>query len=919
MRQWLMKTLVIVLTVALMLGAFPSSGAVAQAAAQGGIPLVVSLPAFWEDLVTPEILAQFEAKYGVDVIPLFTQNTFGFRGGGVTAVDDHLDETEELVNTADVVYVDAATLMPEDTLAGYFLDLKPLAQSDPVMDDADFIPAAWQSYQWDNGLWALPLSVDAIVVTYDPAAFDAVGLAYPTDRWTMNDFATAARLLTTYNADGTVATPGFTVNSGGNNLDVFLRSLATKGMYDPTTMPNQPNFTDPALEANLTTWFDLIQEGVAGMQLGGGDGNEIPLRVEGVLGYAMRGGFGPNQQEETVHYASLLPGGVAGLNVQAFAVSAGTLYPQLAYELAKFLTLRPELASNTFSVAPARYSLAGMTVADNGNAVPGEPGNGGNPVRFAGNLNIPDTIQPTIDQALAFGLPVAELRYSGYLNTALNEMSGGLDARSALQTAEAQAVADVQTAQARYGNVYLAVTVPVTGPPVVDDGEIVLTCALNQGLGGRQGGQAQLPNQAEWDQLIADFVATDPQVGAVVIETTNSTDLATLAESYDCFILPTNGVPGADLTPVLNVDPLIDTDPTFDRNDVIGNTLAQLQADNKTWALPLAIQPQMLEYNPALLAQAGVPEPVNGWTADTFTDALRMLKPFTADVAPFNPIDPSGSYIMMLIAAYGGLPLDYRTDPVTVNFTDPATVDALRQVLDLAKAGYITYGGLNTMAQGGVFLIDGSSPITTNTLSRFTFGGGPGGGPDGGPEGFAVPDTVTTTYPQGNTYGVIAYEITTGYISATAQNPEAAYRFLSVVSRSPQLFSGMPARQSLVYDPVVAAAQGPEIVAVYQQLDAILRNPNTIVFPTFTQGGGRAALSFVENYWLNRAMDRYVLEDADLALELAEAEMLTLAYQECVAGITINAEPGQGGMQREVFMQMQQCATAVDPDFSLGG
>jgi hypothetical protein len=53
----------------------------------------------------------------------------------------------------------------------------------------------------------------------------------------------------------------------------------------------------------------------------------------------------------------------------------------------------------------------------------------------------------------------------------------------------------------------------------------------------------------------------------------------------------------------------------------------------------------------------------------------------------------------MLIAAYGGLPFDYRTDPPTLNFTDPATVEAIRQVLDLAKADLIQYETL-TMNTG---------------------------------------------------------------------------------------------------------------------------------------------------------------------------------------------------------------------------
>lgn len=918
MRHWLSKAPGAFIAALLIVSAV-SPGAATPAAAQGAIPLVVSLPTIWEDVLTPETLAQFEAQYGVDVIPVFSQNTFGFFGGAGAAVEDHLDSTEELVNSADVMYVDPTTLSVEDTLAGYFLDLMPLAQSDPAMDSADFIPAAWQSYQWDNGLWALPLSLDVILVTYDPAAFDAVGLAYPSERWTLDDFANAARLLTTYNADGTISTPGFTVSSSGNNLDVFLRSLTGGGLYDPATMPNQPSFADPALETTLATWYDLAQEGVAVAQ-GGGFGEEIPLRIEGVMGYSQR----PRREEqdaETVRYASLLPGGVAGLNVQGFAVSAGTQYPELAYELAKFLTLRPELTSNQFSVAPARYSLDGVAATNNNNnnGGPGGGGPGGGPGGGFANRNVPDTIQPTVDQGLAAGLPVSELRYTAYLSTALTEMDAGVDARSALQTAEAQAVADVQTASARYGNVYLSITPPATGGVVLQPGEIALTCAVNMGFGGRFGGQAgDLPGQDQWDQVVADFVASSPQVGAVILESTNSTDLATLAESYDCFILPTNAVPGSDLTPILNLDPLIDTDLTFDRNDVIGNTLAQLQSDNKTWALPLAIQPQMLEYDSEQFAWAGVPEPTNGWTADAFTDALRMLKSTNPDTVPFAANDPSGAYIMMLIGAYGGLPLDYRTDPVTVNFTDTANVDAIRQVLDLARDGYISYSALTNVVGGAIEVLQGgeTSAITTNTMSQFNVR--IPGGPDfpGGAEAVTL---LTTTYPQGSTFGVISYEITTGYISATAQNPDAAYSFLSAVARSPQLFSGMPARQSLVYDPVVAAAQGPEIVAVYQQLDTLLRNPNTIVFPTYSAGRGRSATNFIEGYWLNRAMDRYVLEDADLEYELAEAEMLTLAYQDCAASIVVDDTGAGQGENFGLFQQIQQCATSVDPDFTLGG
>ena len=291
----------------------------------------------------------------------------------------------------------------------------------------------------------------------------------------------------------------------------------------------------------------------------------------------------------------------------------------------------------------------------------------------------------------------------------------------------------------------------------------------------------------------------------------------------------------------------------------------------------------------------------------------RCSSPTTPIPTPFVPNDPSGSYLLMLIAAYGGLPLDYRTDPPTVNFTDPATVDAIRQVLDLATDGYIDYSSL--VGEGGFVVTIGGENSTTR--SRPT--------PSTGFERFGPPDAadqttmVMTTYPQGSQYGVIAYQITTGYISATAQNPEAAYRFLSQVARNPQLFSGMPARQSLVSDPAVIAAQGEDMAAMYQQLDALLRAPNTIVFPTFTDGRGGGPLSFMQTYWLQRAFDNYIVNGADLDTELADAELITTAYMECAANIVVDTSATTRRPRRALRRQIAQCATSVDPTFSFGG
>jgi ABC-type glycerol-3-phosphate transport system substrate-binding protein len=685
-------------------------------------------------------------------------------------------------------------------------------------------------------------------------------------------------------------------------------------------MPSSPQFSNPELENILYTWQTLLDEGVIsntiGFGFGGDDAATIPMQLDGSLGYSQ--GF---NNQENVRQAALLPSGTAGLNVQGFAVSSGTQYPEMAYELAKFLTTRSELTDNPFGVEAARYSVANDQTNNNGNGnnQGGGPGGGNGPgggggIRFGGG-NVPEHIQPVIDEALTVAMPVSELRYASYLNNVLTEMeSNGGDVTAALQAVEVTAVANQQTAIANSATVSVIVATP---PPVVElsAGQIELNIGVNTGFGFGGPGGNQFANQEEWDALNDEFLATESVVGRVNLESVNNNDLDALSEQYDCFILSENVVAGNDVSSLLNLDPLLDTDLNFDRNDVVGNALVQLQQDNRTYGIPIVIQPQMLQYDTELFRLAGVPEPIDGWTIDEFADALRLLSSVVdPDTAPFVPNDPSGAYINMLVAAYGGLPIDYRTDPPTLNFTDAATVDAIRQTLDLVVNGYIEYTGLSTIGGNVTIAFGESNAITTDLLRGIQFTqGGPGGG---GNDEFVFENTTSLVlYPQGSQYGVISYNIYAGYISTTAENPEACYRWLSSVAQNPQLFSGMPAQRSLINDPEVVASMDADTLAVYAQVDAIMQNPNTIVFPSII-GGGRGATSFLTEYWLKQAYDNYVLDGADLETELMEAEVTTQAYLDCVATLP-PTDPSQGN-GFGAFQGLQECAQRVDPEFNLG-
>jgi ABC-type glycerol-3-phosphate transport system substrate-binding protein len=690
----------------------------------------------------------------------------------------------------------------------------------------------------------------------------------------MDDLAHAARTLTERDENGEVSVPGLLALN--NSVVALMRSLSSAGFYDANTFPNSPLLTNPGLEALLTTWRELEEEGV----IAGGfvdQYEQIPMRLEGSFGL---GNFG-NDPNQPARQGALLPGGHAALDVQGFAVSAGTLYPQEAYALAKFLTNSAEVTNNPFGVRPARLSLAGV-----------EPPSGDDEGGIVFFRPSSPEIEALVDAVLPNALPVSELRFGSYVDAALTKMrDDGLDAVSALQEVETQAIAKLQTVDDLSSETVVAVATPVPDA-VLQPGEITLNFGLSSFIN-------PLPNRDLWDQLMRDFVANDPEVGQVVLDVPFGPGGGNLAETYDCYYLPYNGVPSASLETLLNLDPFLDTDPSFDGNDVVGGTMAQVQRDDRTWALPIDIQPQVLQYHSEKFADAGVPAPENGWTLDAFTDALEMLRVNPEDPAPFVPSD-TGTSLLILIAAYGGLPLDYRTNPPTVNFTDPATVDAVRQVLDLAKAGYIDYQELARLN----FIVIGEGERTDAIYSSAL---------NGFREEIIIGEQENpyrmTTFPTGSEYAAVSYSIGTAYISASSENPEACYRWISEISRHPELFTGMPARRSLINDPALASAQGEDVVAAYNQLDALLADPNTITLPT--PFGGDSPANFLIQFWLNRAFDNYVLNDADLETELSEAQTFVQAYLECTANIPPRDPTAQNPF--EYFQQFQTCATQADP------
>jgi ABC-type glycerol-3-phosphate transport system substrate-binding protein len=255
----------------------------------------------------------------------------------------------------------------------------------------------------------------------------------------------------------------------------------------------------------------------------------------------------------------------------------------------------------------------------------------------------------------------------------------------------------------------------------------------------------------------------------------------------------------------------------------------------------------------------------------------------------------------MLVAAYGGLPIDFRTDPPTISFTDPATVDAIRQVLDLAKQGYLKYDAVGNLMGGAMFGAGLTAPIYTDTLGLFSLR--------------RMMNTSQTdpykptVYPKGSQYAAASFNISTAYISAKSRNPEACYRWISTLATHTELLSALPARRSLLS--ALAQTQGPDVVTLFNETDKLLQDPNTVVFAS-QFASGTSPTGYLIQHWLYQAFDQYVLQDKDLESALKDAEGIAKGFQAC----TVNLPPldtSDTEKARDYIKQFGDCAVKVDP------
>jgi ABC-type glycerol-3-phosphate transport system substrate-binding protein len=477
-----------------------------------------------------------------------------------------------------------------------------------------------------------------------------------------------------------------------------------------------------------------------------------------------------------------------------------------------------------------------------------------------------------------------------YLQFAIDRMQQGVSAQRALQTAEERLITAQQDTADPSDRPPVSV-VPVSEPEQVAGEGVQLRFGFHAYVA-----MLEASNQALWNSVIDDFIADTPRVAGIQMESiVNPVDFT---ESFDCFFTP-RGVNNLQPQTLLDLTPLIMADPNFARDDFVPGTLEQVTYKEGIYGYPMLIQFERLTYNPDAFEQAGIPLPDATWTTSQFTEALTALHSQSGDSAVFGTTRQTSTDLLQLIASYGGLPIDYRSNPPQPAFTVPQNIAAIRQVLDLAREGVIQYVPRPSASSAMTDITASEAPIMPGTA------------------GFLLPQnpppqhTGQTLYPAGTTYTPVSTGVGALYISATTPYPEACYRWIQTVASTPGLIQpGMPARQSMLDDPAFQVAHTAEDIMLYRALLAQLQAPKAIRIPSPWTGNTLLESYWLE-HWLYEAFSAYVLNDTSLEIALGNAQEKADAYMDC-----LNRLPDEDTSQSDInarFELYRSCAASSDP------
>jgi ABC-type glycerol-3-phosphate transport system substrate-binding protein len=719
---------------------------------------------------------------------------FQERHANVTIQYVALDEQTARFGPADLATLADVLLLggqPPPEGATAFLDLAPLAAADLTFDASDFWPGLLNACRAGDVQVGLPLQVSASLILFDRAAFDAAGLAYPAPGWGWEEFRQAADVLTV--REGEVTRRYGFLDSGHSLLLLapFIDGLIGRSGYNAEQMAAElewyvalarrgvmPTHTGDRV-ADTTNRDVLIANRQAAMWVG----SQSDL-------YAWRTIYGDGLG------AAPYPGGgsLAGSNsatARCAFISAGTSHPEAAWLWLHFLSTRPPVMAELSPGAPARPSVAGSSGywAQMGSATAAA-------IRYA------------LERGFYVGPAMAEVRSVGEaLNRALSGRATLTEALPA--TVESQPVVAPPPPATP-----VAVATPKT--TAVPDEDILV---VDYYVGGHPdaaavGALARAFNESQ-EHIMVRLQTAFPNVqgGFGVLD---------MADYYDCFIW--NGWAGAYThnaaftEKFYNLDPLMAAETAAFNQEFDEAHLEQNRIDGTLYALPVAVQPYVVQYNADLLVELGLAPPVPGWTPDEFWALAQAAAHINGgrQVYGFIPNNLRSDDLLLFVPGAEHF-IDIDDNPPSPTFDDPAVARALTWLASMVENGALLPVDTNRSRTNWEYdrsrqqeqyslIVQGRAAMWVH------FVGSGAGGP-------RLPFNIgTAPFPQTHLDQVsgLGPVPTMAVISRRTADPAGCWEWLKFLSAQPDVFSGVPVRRSVQESPVWRAGVGEEAAVAYQ-------------------------------------------------------------------------------------------------------
>ncbi|MDR2435595.1 MAG: sugar ABC transporter substrate-binding protein [Treponema sp.] len=226
--------------------------------------------------------------------------------------------------------------------SGLLMDLTDRIKNSGIADMSNFPPDLVGLYSLNGKNYGIPKDLDTIALFYNKKIFDEMGVAYPTDQWSWDDFADAAKRLTNADHYGYAAAifgqEGYFNFIFQNNGWVISEDRKKSGFDDPKTIDAVQFFVD-FVKNGHSPGLNVTAENTPAALLEAG---KIAM---GTFGSWMLSEFRSNEYVVANCDIQILPKGRDGTQATVYnglgwVAAANTEYPEEAWKLLEFFSSR---------------------------------------------------------------------------------------------------------------------------------------------------------------------------------------------------------------------------------------------------------------------------------------------------------------------------------------------------------------------------------------------------------------------------------------------------------------------------------------------------------------------------------------------------------------------------------------------------